>query len=566
MNDKSRLLTIGIIAVLILLVFSPQLGADERSDRVDKLFARWDKKDSPGCALGIIQSGEFIYRKGYGSADLEYDIPLTSRSVFRIGSTSKQFTAMCTLLLEEEGKLSLDDDIQLYIPEMPEYEVPITFRHLLHHTSGIRDYLTLLSLGGARDDDYFVDGEITALIARQNELNFLPGKEFLYSNSGYFLLAEIVKRITGKSMRDFAREHIFGPLGMKNTHFHNDHTEIVKNRASGYLPNSSGGFRIAMTNLDMIGDGGVFTTVDDLLLWDRNFYDNHLGKGDPNLIERMISRGRLNSGRHLDYAMGLGLYTYRGLKMIAHGGSFVGFRAEMIRFPEQSFSVIVLANLGTVDPSSLARQVADIYLANFMSDNAPAKAAELPHFIALGEDKIRRMTGVYVDARKERVALIIQSQKGLAAVRGGHPIDFLPVDEHRFVSRKAPYRSALQFTEKDGSICLEISGTGPEPENYTRVPDYFPAEDDLPTGTYHSKELAVTYSLVIKDGSLRLQHENPFKDSPREELTAVEKDWFILPWWNIKFLRGEDGKVSAFTLSAGRVRNIRFERVKADGR
>ena len=220
---------------ILVLICVTLADGDELTDNVDKLFSEWDKSDSPGCALGVIKDGQLIYKRGYGMANLEHGIPITSRSVFRIGSTSKQFTAMCVVLLEEERKLSLDDDIRKHIPGMPDYGHSITIRHLLHHTSGIRDYLTLLSLAGERDDDFLVDGEVVDLIARQKELNFKTGDEYLYSNSGYFLLSVIVKRVTGKSMRVYAEENIFKPLRMMNTHFHDDHTMVVKNRAAGYL-------------------------------------------------------------------------------------------------------------------------------------------------------------------------------------------------------------------------------------------------------------------------------------------------------------------------------------------
>jgi len=305
--------------------------AAELEKRVDALFTEWDKPDSPGCALGVIRDGKFVYRHGYGMADLEYGIPITSESVFRIGSTSKQFTAMCLALLEEEDKLSLDDSLRQFLPEMPGYADEITLRHLIHHTSGIRDYLTLWEIAGDREDDYLVDGEVVDLLARQRELNFAPGDEHLYSNSGYFLLSQVVLRATGQTLAAYAAEHIFKPLGMTATHFHDDHTAIVKNRAAGYAPTDGGGFRISMTTLDMCGDGGVFTTVDDLLLWDGSFYNNRLGKGGQALIDKVLTPGVLNSGKRLDYSFGLGLGTYKGLKTVSHGGAFVGYRADIIR-------------------------------------------------------------------------------------------------------------------------------------------------------------------------------------------------------------------------------------------
>jgi CubicO group peptidase (beta-lactamase class C family) len=306
-------------------------------------------------------------------ANLEYDIVLTPSSVFRIGSTSKQFTAAAMVLLQQEGRISLDDDIRKYLPELPDHGVPVTIRHLLHHTSGVRDYLTLGYLAGLRDDDFFTDEDVVTMLARQRELNFSPGDDHLYSNSGYFLLSQIVKRVTGESLKQYAQENLFGPLGMSNTHFHDDHSHIVPQRATGYAPADSG-FRISMTALEMVGDGGVFTSVEDLLQWDRFFYA--ATAADPPIDQpgafwaTMLSRGVLNTGDTLDYALGLAHGEYRGLKVISHGGAFVGFRAELMRFPDQRFTVICLCNLSRTNPTASARQVADVYLEDVMEPRA----------------------------------------------------------------------------------------------------------------------------------------------------------------------------------------------------
>ena len=331
--------------------------------RVDEIFADYDNTRSPGCAVGVIHDGEFVLRRGYGMANLEHGLPLTSESVFRIGSTSKQFTAASVLLLVEEGKLSLDDDVRKYVPELPEFELPVTIRHLIHHTSGYRDYLTLMSLAGVRGDDYYTDEELLEMLSRQKELNFAPGDEYLYSNSGYWLLSQVVRGAGGESLRQYAEEKIFAPLGMDNTHFHDDHTHIVPNRASGYAPDG-GGYRISMTTLPMVGDGGVFTTVDDLFHWDQNFYDSSINS--PRFVEDMQTVGILNDGEELDYAFGLNIGTYRGLRTVSHGGSFVGFRAEMLRFPDQRLTVICLCNRADANPSRRARRVAEVYLEGSM--------------------------------------------------------------------------------------------------------------------------------------------------------------------------------------------------------
>lgn len=351
-----------ILIALVILSLNAGCGGQSATAeaRVDQVFAQWDKPDSPGCALTVIQDGEIIYKRGYGMANLEHRVPISSKTVFYIGSTSKQFTAMSILLLEEQGQLSLDDDIREYIPELPQYDHPITIRHLIHHTSGIPDYLALWQLAGRDFAAAMPEGEVLDLLTQQEPL-FAPGDRFRYSNSGYFLLSLIVKRASGKSLREFAEENIFQPLGMRDTLFYDDHTMIIENRADGHFY-KDGSIDVFNTSYDLVGAGGLYTTVEDLFLWDQNFYRNRLGQGEQALIDRMLTPGTLNDGTELDYAFGLGVSEYEGLRMISHGGGFIGFRAELIRFPEQGFSVAVLCNLDCIDAELLALTVADIYL------------------------------------------------------------------------------------------------------------------------------------------------------------------------------------------------------------
>ena len=410
-----------ILQTFVVCLVSPLLAQSptEIQDRVDAVFAQYDRTNSPGCALGVIRDGEFIHKRGYGMANLEWGIALSARSVFRIGSTSKQFTAASVALLELEGKLSLDDEIQSFFPEIPRYPRPVTVRHLIHHTSGLCDYLTLMSLAGLRDDDFYTDAEVLEMLARQKEPNFPAGQEFLYSNSNYLLMAHLVERVSGQNLKDFAQEKIFDPLGMSQTHFHNDHTHLVPDRASGYR-RSGKGFRISMTTLGMIGDGGVFTSVQDLLHWDRNFYNDRLGGGK--LVESMLRRGRLANGEELRYAFALNLGTYRGLKTVRHGGAFVGFRAELLRFPEEQFSVICLCNLAQTNPSQLANQVADIYLADRLAEPAQKEEArrreqsssEAPS--ALSGPRLREYLGEYL-SEELAVTYFVKMEGGQLVVR-----------------------------------------------------------------------------------------------------------------------------------------------------
>jgi len=435
--------------IALLLAVACLIGAQDPAaeptidERVDRVFARFDNTRSPGCAIGVIQNGEFVLRRGYGMANLELGAPLTSSSVFRIGSTSKQFTAAAIVLLAEEGKLSLDDDVGEYLPELPEFGTPVTIRQLVHHISGYRDYLTLMTLAGLRDDDYYTDEELLGMLSRQQELNFDPGAEHLYSNSGYWLLAQVVERASGKSLREYAAEKIFEPLGMDHTHFHNDHTELVPDRAYGhtelvpdraygYAPADDGGYVISMTTLPMIGDGGVFTSVADLFFWDQNFYEGKVG--GPGFIEQMHSVGVLNDGEELEYAFGLSVGTYRGLRLVSHGGSFVGFRADVIRFPDERFSVVCLCNRADSNPSLLARRIADIYLEDQMSpaedrDRQRRGPGEEEEGIELGAQALAELAGDYHSEELDVVYAIRQAEQGLeVSVAGQPPLPLLAVE------------------------------------------------------------------------------------------------------------------------------------------
>jgi CubicO group peptidase (beta-lactamase class C family) len=264
----------------------------------------------------------------------------------------------------QDGKLSLDDEVRKWIPELPDYGAPVTIRQLLHHTSGIRDYLTLMSLRFTSFDGVTTDRDALELIVRQKELNFPPGSEHLYSNSGYFLLGEIVKRASGQSLRVFATQRIFAPLGMTASHFHNDHTMIVPLRATAYAPRGTG-YAVSMSGFEQTGDGAVHTSIDELLAWDNNFYTPKVG--GQRLIADLHVRGVLNKGDTITYARGLMLGEQRGLRTVSHGGSWAGYRAELLRFPAQHTSIAVLCNVANGNPSGRARRVADVLLESQMT-------------------------------------------------------------------------------------------------------------------------------------------------------------------------------------------------------
>ena len=466
----------GLLAWLLLAdsTSAQTYPRTELTTQVDELFAEWDGEISPGAVVGIFMDGRIIYSKGYGVANLDYDIPITPQSVLRIGSISKQFIAMCIAMLAEQGKLSFDDDIRTYLPEMPDYGNQVTIRHLLHHTSGIREYLALVNLIGKPEGSVFgyTTRELVELLSRQQKLNFEPGSQFSYTNSGYFLLAEIVTRVSGMKASAFAQENIFEPLGMTQTRFYDDPNAIIRNQAFGYSPKRDGGYRLDILRSDVIGDLGVITTVEDFQHWDNNFYENKLGAGTKNLITMMFTRGRTSSGEDLSYALGLEFDSYRGLKTMGHGGSAVGYVAEFLQFPEQRFSVVILSNLSSFRPGRIARQVADLYLANQFSE---AQASD-------ERDRTRP------DAPE--------------------PVERLTPELEAFI------------------------------------------------GDFYSEELDFVYSFMVEGSSLQFEIRGS-----RMELLPLSEDQFGWGRRELNFFRDESGIVSGFTLDAGDVQDLNFQKI-----
>ena len=356
-----------------IVVFAQSLAAQSPPNpAIDRIFAEWDKPTSPGCAVGVIRDGKLVYGRGYGMANLDYDIPNGPRMVYYIGSDSKQFTAAAVGMLALQGKLSLDDDVRRWFPELPDYGTPIRIRHLVHHTSGLRDIYGLMSLRGDRLEDVFPDSQALALIARQRGLAFTPGSAYSYSNSGYFLLAQLVKRATGRTLREYADSAIFRPLGMTNTHFHDDPGHVMKNRAMSYEPDGKGGFVISyLQNFDKVGAGGLYSTIEDLSRWDENYYTNKVG--GPALQALIHTRGVLTGGDTLPYAFGNNVTTYRGLRTVEHGGSMMGYKAYIVRYPEQRLSVMTTCNLGSINPGPLAHAVAELFVGTAMKVSRPVE-------------------------------------------------------------------------------------------------------------------------------------------------------------------------------------------------
>lgn len=484
MDSKQKLFTGLVFCLSLALVFGVTTQTalanqaythNALTDKVDELFKQWDKNDSPGAAVGIFKDGRIIYARGYGIANLEYALPWTPQTPSRIGSISKQFIGMCIAILAEQGKLSLDDNIRKYIPDWPEYNGPITLRHLMHHTSGVREYLTLVELMGKAEGSGYVytPRELVRTLSRQKELNFKPGDENSYSNSGYFLLSEIVSRVSGLETSAFAKKYIFDPLGMNNTHFHDEPNMIVKNRAYGYSPKKEGGYRLDILRLKVIGDLGVITTVEDFLKWDQNFYENKLGDGTQNLINMMKTRGKLNSGEVISYAFGLNISHYGGLRIVSHGGSAVGYVAQYMQFPDQRFSVVILSNLSSFSTGQIARKIADLYLADQFKESPTPRQRQRP--------------------------------------RGERP--------------KPVKLSSSQLKKY--------------------------------VGNYYSDELDITYTLDVESNNLVLKLRET-----SSILAAYSTDNFGWGRRRLEFKRDRAKRITGFILQAGRVKNLKFRKIK----
>jgi CubicO group peptidase (beta-lactamase class C family) len=547
-------------SILLFMLFAGQAGnqAQAQADpatQVDKLFERWNKTSSPGCALAVMKDGRIVYKRGYGMADLDHDVVITPASIFHVASVSKQFTAVSILLLAQEGKLSLEDEVRKHIPELPDFGERITIRHLIHHTSGLRDQWDLLGLAGWRYSlDLITDEDILSVMSRQKDLNFRPGERHLYCNTGYTLLAQIVKRVSGQSFRAFTTARIFEPLGMKNTHFRDDHAEIVKGMAYGYVP-SFNTFRLSITNFDTVGATSLLTTVEDLALWDENFYNPRVG-GTP-LINQMLERGKLNRGETLDYAFGLTHGKYKGLATVNHGGSDAGYRSDLLRFPDQHFSVACLCNL-SINPSQLARQVADIYLA---AELKPESAKPEPPAAKLTEAQLVDKVGIYHNPDGDVIRRIIFQDGGLRMLQGvtGTGIELKPVSDSRFRPTGQPVEIRFEPQAAGGMRWIDMPDSGAKPVVYERAEEFKPTPAQLAdyAGQYQSDEIEPVYRMTIQDSKLVLVR---LKSRPAPLDPAI-KDLFTNPGGNFRFTRDAQGKVTGFILNRGRVLNFRFKKV-----
>jgi CubicO group peptidase (beta-lactamase class C family) len=517
---------------------------------VDRVFEAWRNTDSPGCALGVSRSGHVVYERGYGMANLETGTPITPASIFHVASVSKQFTAMAIMLLVHDGKLSVDDDIRKYLPEIRDYGTPITIRHLLTHTSGLRDQWELLSLARGRfEEDRITEADVMDIVPRQTALNFTPGAEYVYSNTGFTLLGVIVKRVSGKSLRDFADERIFKPLGMTSTHFHDDYTMLVPGRTSAYAPRA-GGWRVSIPNYDTYGATSLFTTVGDLLKWEANL-DNPV-VGDRALIAQMETRTPLTTGDTSNYGFGLTIDRYRGARIIGHGGADAGYRTDVARFPELGLATVVLCNAASANPGLLARRVADAYLGSALS--TPQSAT--PQGVSLSAERMRQRAGAYVQPRTMQIIELSMRDGRLMVGRQGD-VALIPVSEDRMRVGGQP----AEVVFNDSASAFDMTSGSGRPVRFERRAPVVVTPQLLAayTGEYVSDELAgAVYRVSAADSTISLRTGTSDPISAR----LVFADTFLGAGYTIQFTRTR-GQVTGIDVTNGRIRHVKFVKRKS---
>lgn len=461
-----RCLAVSVLATLTALAVSgcvaaatvsaqpePAQSGSDRVASIDALFRQWDGTHVPGGAVAVVKDEQVVFARGYGMADLEQGVPITVDTAFSLASVSKQFTAAAVLLLVDAGRLRLEDRVRAYIPELPEYASQVTVAHLLHHTSGLRDFFQLRMLAGRSDADTLSMDEVLRLLARQHGLIFAPGERYAYSNTGYELLGLLVERVSGQSLQAFCEQNIFRPLGMTHTQFYDDRSKIIPRRAVGHLFRPDGTLGIFRSSFALVGSGGLMSTVLDLARWDANFYHNVLGRDRQRFAAMQLATVPLQDGTPTTYAAGLIHGSYRGLATVQHAGRSFGFRSEMVRFPQQHFSVIVLSNRYDADPATLIDAIADLWLADQFTQPAPPAPAPPP------------------PAARPATARLAESQ--LSAYGG------------RYYNEELEATYVVQPC--DGGLCIQVGDTAAQPFIAERPDVFVSAQTDLIRATFTRK-------------------------------------------------------------------------------
>jgi CubicO group peptidase (beta-lactamase class C family) len=537
--------------VTALLVGTPAYAQDKAAE-VDKIFS-WTKPNEPGCAVAVSQNGKVVVNRAYGSADLERDVPIGPGTIFDAGSVVKQFVAASVLLLVEDGRLSLSEDVRKYIPELPDTGHKITLDHLLTHTSGIRDWTGIRPLAEG-------DPDALTLTLRQRGLNFAPGEEWSYSNSGYVLLKEIVARTSGMSFSDFTRKRLFEPLKMKATTYLVDMTDVVKNRALAYQKEKERWKLDMYFGNDRGGGGALLSTASDLLIWNDALTNGHFGAF---VTEKLHEPAKLNNGRKLSYARALNLDTRRGGKLVWHSGGAAGYSTLVGRLPEHGLSVAIMCNADEGARSAYASRIFDLFLPPAVGGSAAeasAPAANAGRAGVAGGDLSGR-AGLFFNEQTGQPLRLVAGNNTLS-IAGGGPLVALANDRFRNQRASLSFMSQaefeLQFLSADQFVIKTKEGAT---TRYARAQVYAPTAADLNAfaGRYESNEMGSVLEMAPEKGGLVMRfYRNPAKAL---QFKPVDRDTFMLGMMTVRFLRDKDGMVVGYDYSNPVVRNIKFTRL-----
>ena len=553
-------MTRGVFALAVMAILTVPTGAvrgqsNANEKRIDSLFVEVSRGTTPGASVAVVRDGKLVFSKGYGFASLEHRVPITPATVFDVASVSKQFAGLAVAMLVTEGRVKLTDDIRNYIPEMGDVGHTITVGHLVHHTSGLRDWPGTLSLAGWRFDDVISFDQILRMAYNQRSLNFVPGAEYTYSNTGYNLLAEMVARVTGKSFRAWTDENLFRPLGMASSHFHDDHQSIVPNRAFGYARRPDGTYLAVTNNLMALGSSSLFSTAEDLAKWVTNFDEQKVG--GPAAITQMRERVPLNDGSPNNYAFGLSHGEYRGQPTLSHSGGWAAFSTFVVHFPQQRFGVIVLANSGVVNPSRESYAIAYLFLDMLLGPRTPPNTIGLataptvdvaPAVLDRYAGLYRLGPGWYVRVRRDGNALKTQATRE-------PEYDMSTRSDTAFWV--AGYNAPMTFRSVQGQP-IQLTYRN---RQYTKLTEPTPltrAQLAEFTGDYESQELATVYRVEPDDSGLVMRHRR----HGTIRLTRLWGDDFGGSMWftrSVEFQRDARGQVTGFAvLIDERSRNVRF--------
>ncbi len=549
-----------------------QVAPSSLAPKADALFAGWNKPGSPGAAVGVVHQGKLVYAKGFGEADLETGARIGPQTLFHAASLAKQFTAYAVVLLTRQGKLSLDEDIRTYLPEVPDFGKKITVRNLIHHTSGLRDQWALLTMAGRQMDDVITKQHIINLVRRQKELNFEPGSEFAYSNTNYTLLAEIVARVSHQPFPAWMRAHVFAPLGMKNTLFNDDHERILPQRAYSFYQDPDApkpAYRKSVLSYANAGATSLLTTVPDLAKWVALFRNARAGEVTP--AGQMLQQGRLSKGDTLPYSFGLFQGEYKGLTQYAHNGADAGYRSFLCYFPKSDYGFIVLSNAAGFDAGKAAYALADLYLAGQLKEE-PRKAASLPTTAqahTIEEKVLDQYAGAYQLAPGFVVSLKREGARLVGQLPGRAPFELVASSDTTFQMKDEQARVTFHKSANGKVTKLTLHQNGDYAAS--RVEPYVPTKEEYQaySGSYYSPELETIYTISVKNDSLQLDHvhagQTPLKPVAKDRLEFPLK---LIPSFTLTqtvvIVRGSQEQVLGLRISNNLVRNLWFARLGND--